>query len=303
MHKNVLISGASGLVGTRLTELLKQKDYQISHLSRSNKEGAIPVFQWNVKDGTVDEGALTGVYSIIHLAGAGIADKAWTRERKKEILESRTKSTQLLFKTLKERTHGVKTFVSASAIGYYGFGGDEKVFQEEGSPANDFLADVVRQWEASVDEIASLGIRVVKIRIGILLSKNGGALAEMIKPIRFGFGSPLGSGSQIMSWIHMDDVCGIFIKAIEDENMKGVYNAVSPNPATNDELMRAAARATNKPFWVPSVPSFVLKVILGEMADLVLKGSRVSAEKIQNAGYEFLHPDLDGALKDLLQKG
>lgn len=303
MHKNVLISGASGLVGTRLTERLKQKGYQISHLSRSSKDGTIPVFQWDVKDGTVDGRALEGVDSIIHLAGAGIADKAWTKERKKEILESRTRSTQLLFKLLKERKHEVKSFVSASAIGYYGFGGEEKVFSEESSPADDFLADVVRQWEASVDEIASLGIRVVKIRIGILLSTKGGALAEMIKPIRLGVGSPLGSGSQIMSWIHIDDVCGIFIKAMEDEKMMGAYNAVSPTPATNEEIMRATAHFMNKPFWAPNVPSLVLKLILGEMADLVLKGSRISAQKIQNAGYEFLHPDLDGALKDLLQKG
>ena len=302
MHKNVLISGASGLVGTRLTEMLMQKDYQISHLSRTNKDGEIPVFQWNVKKGTIDEHAMQGVDSIIHLAGAGIADKPWTAARKKEILESRTQSTELLYNALKERTHQVKTFVSASAIGYYGYSGSDKVFDEESEPADDFLADVVKQWEASVDKIASLGIRVVKVRIGILLSEKGGALAELVKPIKWGVGSPLGSGTQYMSWIHIDDVCQIFIKALEDEKINGAYNAVGPNPATNKEITEAIARVLKKPLWLPNVPSFILKLILGEMADLVIKGSKVSSLKIESTGFQFRFPEIDNALLNLLLK-
>jgi len=302
MHKNVLISGASGLVGTRLTEMLMQKDYQISHLSRTNKDGEIPVFQWNVKKGTIDEHAMQGVDSIIHLAGAGIADKPWTAARKKEILESRTQSTELLYNALKARTHQVKTFVSASAIGYYGYSGSGKVFDEESEPADDFLADVVKQWEASVDKIASLGIRVVKVRIGILLSEKGGALAELVKPIKWGVGSPLGSGTQYMSWIHIDDVCQIFIKALEDEKMNGAYNAVGPNPATNKEITEAIARVLKKPLWLPNVPSFILKLILGEMADLVIKGSKVSSLKIESTGFQFRFPEIENALLDLLLK-
>jgi len=161
---------------------------------------------------------------------------------------------------------------------------------------------VVRQWEDSVSQIESLGIRVVKIRIGILLSENGGALAEMVKPIKWGVGSPLGSGEQLMSWIHIDDACRIFIKGIEDESMKGVYNAVTPNPVSNKQLTKEIARVLNKPLWLPNVPGFVLKLVLGEMADLVLKGSKVSARKIQDSNFDFQFLDLKEALEDLLKK-
>jgi len=302
MHKNVLITGASGLVGTRLTTLLMQKGYQVSHLSRSRGSGSISTFQWDVRAGTIEDGVMSGIESIVHLAGAGIADKRWSASRKKEILESRTKSSELLYRTLKQKKHDVKTFVSASAIGIYGEGGPEKLFSEEDQPADDFLADVVRQWEDSVDKIESLGIRVVKIRIGILLSEKGGALAEMVKPIRWSVGSPLGSGEQLMSWIHIDDACRIFIKAIEDQAMAGAYNAVSHKAVTNKEMTKAIAKVLDKPLWAPHVPDFVLRLILGEMSDLVLKGSRISAHKIKSIGFAFDHPDLEGTLNDLLSK-
>lgn len=302
MHKNILITGASGLVGSRLTALLKQKSYQVSHLSRSKSESPIPTFTWDVSKQKIESGAMDQANAIIHLAGAGIADKRWTAERKKEILDSRVKSTELLYETLKKDKHQVKTFVSASAIGIYGFAGSETVFDEDSEPAGDFLADVVKQWEAAVDKIETLGIRVVKIRIGILLSEQGGALKEMMQPIKWGVGSPLGSGKQFLSWIHIDDVCQIFMKAIEDEQMNGAYNAVGPHPATNKELTSAIAKVLQKPLWLPNVPSFVLKIILGEMADLVLKGSQVSSDKIQEGGYEFLFPELSQALENLLTK-
>lgn len=302
MHKNVLITGASGLVGTRLTAMLVQKDYQISHLSRSSSKGPIPTFQWDVNAGTIEKGALDEVDTIVHLAGAGIADKRWSASRKKEILESRTKSSELLFQNLKQNNHKVKTFVSASAIGIYGEGAPEQTFTEEDQPADDFLADVVKQWEDSVSKIESLGIRVIKIRIGILLSEKGGALAEMVKPIKWGVGSPLGSGKQLISWIHIDDVCGIFMKAIEDESMAGAYNAVSPNAVTNKEMTEAIAKVLDKPLWAPHVPGFVLRLILGEMSDLVLKGSKVSSEKIQSSNFDFQFLDLKEALEDLLKK-
>ncbi|MEP2670916.1 MAG: TIGR01777 family oxidoreductase [Cyclobacteriaceae bacterium] len=302
MHKNVLITGASGLVGTRLTAMLMQKDYQISHLSRSSSKGPIPTFQWDVNAGTIENGALDEVDTIVHLAGAGIADKRWSASRKKEILESRTKSSELLFQNLKQNNHKVKTFVSASAIGIYGEGAPEQTFTEEDQPADDFLADVVKQWEDSVSKIESLGIRVNKIRIGILLSEKGGALAEMVKPIKWGVGSPLGSGKQLISWIHIDDVCRIFMKAIEDESMAGAYNAVSPNAVTNKEMTEAIAKVLDKPLWAPHVPGFVLRLILGEMSDLVLKGSKVSSEKIQSSNFDFQFLDLKEALEDLLKK-
>ncbi len=299
MHKNVLITGASGLVGTRLTNLLMQKGYQISHLSRKNRVGPITTHQWDVKKKKLDKEAINNADAIIHLAGAGIADKRWTDKRKKEILESRTNSTELLFEMLKSNPHNVKTFISASAIGIYGFAGEDKVFTEKSEPADDFLADVVKQWEASVDKMESLGIRVIKIRIGILLSTQGGALAEMMKPIKWGVGSPLGSGGQYMSWIHIDDVCRLFMQSIEEESMTGVYNAVAPHPVTNKELTKAIGKVLHKPIWLPNVPGFVLKIVLGEMADLVLKGSKVSANKIQEAKFSFSFSQLDDALEDL----
>lgn len=302
MQKNVLITGGSGLLGTRLTPLLMQKGYHISHLSRNKQPGDIPSYQWDVEGGVMDRDVLTDTDIIIHLAGAGIADKRWSPKRKKEILESRIKSSALLYKMLKETPHRVRTFVSASAIGIYGYAGSEKLFDEDSEPASDFLVDVVKRWEASVDQISSLGIRVVKIRIGILLSNNGGALYEMAKPIKWGLGAPLGSGDQLISWIHIDDVCGIFNKAIEDESMHGAFNAVSPKPATNKELTLAIARTLGKPQWLPNVPGVVLKLALGEMANLVLKGSYVSAKKIQQAGFKFLFTDLEKALRDLLEQ-
>ena len=301
MHKNILITGGSGLLGTRLTELLLQKVYQVSHLSRNKKEGPIPAFRWSVSNQEIESGAIDQADAIIHLAGAGIADKRWTAKRKKEILDSRVKSTELLYETLKNGNHHVKTFVSASAIGIYGFAGSETVFGENSASADDFLADVVKQWEAAVDKIETLGIRVVKIRIGILLSEQGGALKEIMNPIKWGVGTPLGTGEQFLSWIHIDDVCQMFIRAIENEDMRGAYNAVAPKPVTNKKLTTAIAQALNKKLWMPNAPSFVVKIILGEMADLVLNGSKVSSEKIEETGFQFLFPDLENALSNLLR--
>ncbi|MBZ0247275.1 MAG: TIGR01777 family oxidoreductase [Cyclobacteriaceae bacterium] len=302
MHKNILITGASGLLGTRLTTLLIQKGYQISHLSRSGGSGSVPTYQWDVNEGVIATEAINDADTIVHLAGAGIADKRWSTSRKKEILESRTKSSELLYQTLKQNTHNVKTFISASAIGIYGDAGLEKIFTEEDQPADDFLADVVKQWEASVDKIESLGIRVVKIRIGILLSEKGGALAEMVKPIKWSVGSPLGSGEQLVSWIHIDDVCRIFMKAMEDRTMTGAYNAVTPTPTTNKGMTVAIAKALDKPLWAPNVPGFILKLVLGEMSNLVLKGSAVSSAKIHGTGFKFKYNNLDDALSNLLGK-
>ena len=302
MAKKILITGASGLVGKRLTELLLQKGYQVSHLGRNTRKGVVPSFIWDVNKGAIDSNAFAGVDTIIHLAGAGVAEKRWTNARKQEILESRTKSTALLFNALKKERHSVTAFVSASAIGYYGFGLNEKVFTEESEPGSDYLAQVTKNWEQEVDKINSLAIRVVKLRIGIVLSEKGGALAEMVKPIKSGVGSPLGTGKQYLTWIHLDDLCEMFIKAVEDSSMRGPYNAVGPQWVTNAEMTHAIANVLNKPLWLPSVPGFVLKIILGEMADLVINGSKISSAKIQKTGFKFMFTKLDEALKNLLMK-
>jgi uncharacterized protein len=299
MAHKVLITGASGLVGSRLTELLLEKGHHVSHLGRTKKEGKVRSFVWDVEKKWIDPQALNNIDAIIHLAGAGIADKRWTDERKREIMESRTHSTRLLFETLRDKTHSVKTFIGASAIGYYGFGLDEEVFTEESKAGTGFLADVTRQWEEEVDQVGSLGLRLVKLRIGIVLSEKGGALAEITKPVRWGGGAALGSGKQYVSWIHIDDLCALFIKALDDNKWQGAYNAVC-GWATNEELTKAIAHVLEKPLWLPRIPNFAMKVVLGEMAEMVLNGSKVSPEKIVKAGFNFNYPDLTVALRNLL---
>ena len=301
MSKKILITGASGLIGSRLTELLIQKGYEVSHLGRSKREGVVPSYVWNVDTGEMDVEALKGVGSIVHLAGAGIADKRWTPNRKIEILESRVKSSNLLFEKLKTADHAVKTVVSASAIGYYGFGLSEGVFTEKSAAAKDFLAHVTNEWERAVDQINGLNIRVAKIRIGIVLSEHGGALAPMAWPVKLGIGSPIGSGKQYLSWIHIDDLCSMFIKAIEDSELHGAYNGVI-DWSTNKDFVATLSQVLKRPLWFPAVPGFILKLVVGEMAEIVLNGSKVSSEKIRKTGFTPAFPTLEVALKDLLVK-
>jgi len=297
---NILITGGSGLIGTELTELLRQRGHRVSLLSRSEQAGEHKSYVWKVDQNYIEPGAFEGVDAIVHLAGAGIADKPWTIERKREILESRTNSTRLLVTALKNTHHNVKTVIAASAIGYYGFGNQQEVFTEDSEAGKDFLADVTSRWERETENFIELGVRVVKIRIGIVLSKRGGALEEIARPVKYFVGAPLGSGDQYVSWIHMEDLSQIFVKAIEDSSMKGAYNAVSPNPLTNRELTKAIARTLRRPLLLPPVPSFVLKLLLGEMADLVLNGSKVSGSRIIQSGYKFKYSDINQALQDLL---
>ncbi len=298
---SVLITGASGLVGSRLTELLINKGCQVSHLGRSKKSGRVPSFVWDVEKGMFDEEALKNVQVIVHLAGAGVAEKRWTKKRKREILESRTKSSALLFNNLKKSNHSVKAVVSASAIGYYGSTLSSRVFKEEDGPGSDFLAGVVEAWEQSVAQISSLAIRVARIRIGIVLAKDSGALTEMARPVKYFVGAPLGTGNQIVSWIHIDDLCNIFIKAIEDDSLSGTYNAVAPHPATNREITKQIAKVLHRPLIMPPVPTFALRILLGEMVDAVVKGSNVSAERILKSGFRFKYLELRAALEDCLK--
>ena len=299
MAKKILITGASGLVGTRLTEMLLENGHQVSHVGRSKKAGRVPSFVWDVDKHEIEPEALAGVDTIIHLAGAGVAEKRWNENRKKEILESRTKSSALLYNLLKSGNHSVKSFVSASAIGYYGFCLDERISTEESKPGTDYLAQVTKQWEESVDQISELGLRVTKLRIGIVLSNKGGALQEMARPIRYGAGAPLGTGNQYLSWIHIDDLCALFAKAAEDEKMHGAYNAVC-DWVTNKEITKSIAQILKKPLWLPPVPAFMMRIIVGEMAMIVVNGSKVSSDKIRETSFVFQYADLEKALVDLL---
>jgi uncharacterized protein (TIGR01777 family) len=295
----ILITGASGLIGKHLTELLEKNGHEVSHLGRKKQPGRSS-YTWDIAKGRIDDGALDGKDVIIHLAGAAVADKRWTDARKKEIIESRTESTKLLINELQRRKHHVKTIVAASAIGYYGFKNSDHVYQETDPAGDDFLATVVKLWEVEEDKISDLGIRLVKIRIGIVLTTKGGALKEMMKPVKLYAGAPLGTGRQFLSWIHIDDICGMFLKAVEDQSMYGPYNGVAPRPVDNREITSLIARSMKKPLILPSVPGFVLKLLLGEMADLVLQGSKVSSARIQSTGFKFLYPDCKEAVNDLV---
>lgn len=302
MIKSVLITGGSGLVGSALTDLLLQKGYHVSHLGRSPSMGKVKCYRWSVTGNFIDPKALEGVDAIIHLAGAGVAEKRWTDSRKKEILESRTKSTDLICETLKTQPNQVKVVISATAIGYYGLSTSDDWYDETQGPGSDFLASVCKAWEAAADPIETLGKRLVKIRVGVVMSNKGGALIQMAQPVKWGAGAPLGTGKQWVSWIHMNDLCQIFLRAIENESMTGVYNAVAPNPVTNKDLNKAIAKALHRPLFLPAVPAWALKIMLGEMHGIVVTGARVTCDKIKAAGLEFKFTDVSTATQNLLGK-
>jgi uncharacterized protein (TIGR01777 family) len=299
MGKNILITGGSGLIGTRLTRMLIQRGHRVSHLGRSKQNSEVHQFTWDINLHIMDPRAVASADVIIHLAGAGIAEERWTKKRKNEIRQSRVQSTSLLYDLLRKGTYPVKTFISGSAIGYYGFGDDRKVFTESDRPGSDFLASVTDEWEKEADKIGSLSIRLVKLRTGVVLSEDGGALQSIARPIKFGVGAPVGDGKQIISWIHIDDLCLMFCKVAEDNGMQGVFNGVAPSPVTNLEFTRAVAKTLKRPLWAPAIPSFILKILLGEMASIVLGGSNVSAEKILKTGFEFRFPNLQSALNNI----
>lgn len=299
--ENILISGGSGLIGTTLSSHLLARGYKVNWLSRKEgNKGEIKIFGWDYKSNKIDETAIKQANYIVHLAGANVGDKRWTKEYKTEILESRTRSTALLFEAIRKYNPSLKAFIGGSAVGVYGADRGDELLKENSSFGNDFLAEVVREWEQETDKFLTLGIRTVKIRSGIVLSKTGGVLERMARPIKLQAGAALGSGRQFVPWIHIDDLCGIFIKAIEDEYLQGAYNAAAPNPVTNAQLTNEIASALNRKVILPNVPSFVLKLALGEFSSSVLGSERVSADKIQKAGYRFKYPNVDNALKDLL---
>jgi uncharacterized protein (TIGR01777 family) len=292
--KNILITGGSGLVGKKITQQLESEGLSVAWLSRDPKKYTQKSFAWDIDKNTIDKAAIEWADGIIHLAGEGVAEKRWTEERKKAILESRTQSSALLYEAIKNAKNKPEAFISASAVGYYGFDTGDKTVAENEKPGTDFLAKVVVAWENEVKKMANLGLRTVLLRIGIVLDKDGGALKEMMKPP---VAAPLGSGKQWMSWIVIEDLARMFSFAVQNEKVSGTYNAVGPSPATNSELTKAAAKNAGKPFIGFGVPGFGLKLFLGEMAMMVLGGNKVSSKKIQSAGFEFKYPELDEAMK------
>lgn len=306
--QTVLITGGTGLVGKALTKLLLNKHYRVIILTRALRgkqtEKNLYYAIWDVKKQEIDIAAIQAADHIVHLAGAGVVDKKWTAEYKKEIQESRTESSRLLFASLKAHVNKVKTVVSASAIGWYGAdAGSAKPFTETDDAANDFLGETCKRWESGIEPVTGLGKRLVKLRIGILLSNAGGALAEFRKPIRFGVAAILGNGKQMISWIHIEDLCNLFITAIENEKLSGSYNAVAPQPVSNKTLTLGLARLMKGYFYIPVyVPAFVLKIMMGQRSIEVLKSTTVSCKKIIDTGFTFRFNTIEEALADLIKK-
>ncbi|MFN5183774.1 MAG: TIGR01777 family oxidoreductase [Bacteroidota bacterium] len=301
MYRKILITGGTGLIGRHLSKYLKSKGYEVLILGRNeNLTGEIPVYKWSIVDNQLDERALVGITDVIHLAGAGIADKAWSSDRKKELIDSRVKSAALIINEIQRNGIRLKSFVGASAIGFYGASTQEKVFNETDEAADDFLGTCCKLWENSYEPMMSSGVRTSIIRVGVVLAKEGGALKKLVAPVKLCLGAALGTGKQIVQWIHIDDLVQIFVKAIEDEKMNGVYNAAAPDKLSNYFLTKAIANVLGKPFFLPNVPSLMLKLTLGEMSCIVLEGSAVSAEKIQRAGYDFKYKKIEAALSELL---
>lgn len=305
----VLITGGTGLIGNNLTRHLTNRGYHVIIMSRktihSHDKPMVTYAKWNINDEKMDMDAIAKADYIINLAGAGVMDKKWTKKYKKEIVESRTKSSELLIKAL-QHPNKVKAIIAASAIGWYGR--DAKPLHKNGfietdPPDKNFLGETCRLWEERIEPATILHKRVVKLRTGIVLSNEGGALAEFKKPLRFGIAAILGSGKQIISWIHIDDLCRMYIYAIENEKLSGSYNAVAPAPVNNKQLILKLAKIIRGEFYIPiHVPQFLLKLILGERSIEILKSTTVSNEKIKAEGFIFLYPSIGVALKSLCKK-
>jgi len=298
----VLITGGTGLIGNQLRKTLLDRGYEVVILSRTNKsDSEIQTYLWNLDKNEIEKEAVNKVDYIIHLAGVNVSEGRWTSKRKQLILDSRIKSGELILENLDQQNNQLKAFITASGTGFYGTTTSEKIFTEVDSAANDFLGQVCEKWEAVADKFAKRGIRPVKIRTGVVLSNRGGALEKMLIPIELGIGSAIGNGNQYFPWIHIDDLCNIYIKAIEDITMKGAYNAVAPEYITNKQFTHTIARYLKKPFWFPNIPSFAIRVLFGKMSQILLNGSRISAEKILNSGFVFNYPKLQDALKQLIE--
>lgn len=301
MGKRILITGGTGTVGKHLSDSLTKNGHDIVLLSRNTSSNSLfKTFKWDIENHQIDPECISGVDTIIHLAGAGIADERWTDERKKTIIDSRTNSIALIYKLLKEKKHQVKSVISASAAGYYSDQGDKLLF-EEMEPANDFMGECCVKWEHAVDEGKALGLRVLKFRTGVILDKDSGALQKIAQPIKYGFGAALGSGKQWISWIHLQDVSEMYLFGVENEYLQGAFNMCSPNPSTNASLTKAIAKQLHKPLWLPNVPAIALKLALGEMSAVVLGSTKMSSKKIEETGFKFSYPTIESALQGIYE--
>ncbi|MBL7963014.1 MAG: TIGR01777 family oxidoreductase [Flavobacteriales bacterium] len=298
----ILITGGSGLIGGHLTRALRTAGHEVAHLGRraGNRDG-VRTYTWDLYHGRVEEGALEGVDHIVHLAGAGIADRRWNPDRIKELTDSRAANALLLLRTAKRRGVTPKSFISSAGANYFGAVTTDHVFTEDDPPGADTIARISVAWERAVDEW-SARCRVVKLRTPIVLAREGGALPKLALPVRYGLGAALGHGRQWMPWVHIDDLVAAYMKALTDETMSGVYHVCAAEHVTNAAFMRTMARVLHRPFLLPNAPAWALRAALGEMAALLLDGSRVGSSRLRSTGFQFRHDALEPALADLLKR-
>lgn len=298
--KKILISGATGLIGKKLSKKLYERGYQVEILVRSKSNNSdFKSYVWDYKNGVLENGALDNTYIFIHLAGAPIS-KRWTASYKQEIYKSRIDSAHFIYEQMQKQNIHPEAVISASAVGFYGQTTSQNIFSEDDFPAEDFLGNVCTDWELKALQFENLGSRVVRIRTPTVLSEKGGALEVLKKPIELNIGATLGDGRQYFPWIHIDDLVNIYLKAVEDASMEGAYNGSAPDFVTNDELTKKIAKHLDKRIFLPNIPKFVLQTILGEMSVLALEGSRISSNKILESGFKFNYETLDNALSDVI---
>lgn len=298
----IIVTGASGLVGTALLPALKAKGHEVLRLVRSAPDTSAGEAGWNPEQGTIDAESLEGMDAAIHLAGENVAEGRWTDEKKKRIRESRAKGTRLLSETLAQLKQKPHTLVSASATGFYGDRGHE-VLTEQSASGEDFLSEVCREWELATQPAAQSGIRVANLRFGVILTAKGGALKKMLTPFKLGVGGKLGSGEQYMSWVALEDAVGAILFALENETLRGPVNVVSPQPVTNLEFTKTLGSALSRP-TIFAVPKFAARLAFGEVADaLLLSSARVEPLRLKEAGYQFQYPDLLATMHHIISDG
>ncbi len=297
----VLITGGTGLVGRILIPRLINSGYNVRILTRGNTRiDNTESFKWNITEGFIEQGAVEGVDHILHLAGENIGKGRWTKSRKKEIIDSRVFPARLLFDNVEKKNPGLKSFISASATGYYGALTSDHIFIETDPPADDFAARVCVMWEEAAGLFRSGGYRTAIVRTGLVLSKEGGMLSRILPTVNMLFSPLFGKGNHYLPWIHIDDLCGIYMKIIEGPDLDGIYNAVAPGPVTYRDFIKTLSIVKNKKVLMPPTPEWPWKMIFGEKASVLLEGSRVSADRIVEAGYAFKYPNLKPALENLL---
>ncbi|MDD2636051.1 MAG: TIGR01777 family oxidoreductase [Bacteroidales bacterium] len=300
--KKVLITGGTGLVGNNLTNLLVKKGYEVRILSRQfTNKANFSTYRWDYKTGYIDKDALIGIDYIIHLAGENIGAGRWTKKRKKIILDSRVKGSKLIFKTIQEMGIKPKAFISASAVGFYpAFKESEVSFSENDLPGTSFLSDICVKWENAADNFKEIGIRTVKIRTGLVQDKNDAALKKILQTSRFGILPVFGKGQQYFPWIHINDLTQLYIAAIENDKFSNIVNAVAPQQITNYEYIKAIKNVVKQKKIILKIPAFLIKILFGEMSEVLIKGTKVYSKQHENIGFDFRYKNINTALKDIL---